>query len=479
VTSGDADEIDWGANQELTALETLMWRADVDPAMRSTVTGIEVLDRAPDRDRLVSAHQWAIRAVPRLCDRLREPLGLLGDAIWLRDPNFSLGYHLRRVRVGGGGGGTDLLTLAAQVAMTPFDRARPPWGALLVEGLPDEKAAYVLKVHHSLSDGIGLIALLSHLHSRHREPKPNKPHLTVASPPRNGLTTFAGRQVRRNLSAIPDLVRSGSVTLQKGTRHPLAYLKDGADYARSARRVLSPPPTPGLPLLASRGTSWRFVALDVAYHDLRAAARAVDGSLNDAFLAALLAGFRRYHEQMTHPLLEDAVMPVSVPVSVRRVTDRGGGNRFAPTRLLGPVGVRDPGARIAEIRARMLAARAEPALQSADYLAPLLTRIPASIMVRLASATTGGNDLQASNVPGIREDAYLAGSRIERMYPFAPLPGCAAMITLTSHVDTCCVGANLDAHAVSDDELFRRCLRDGFAEVLTLHPGSAAPRLLA
>lgn len=77
-------------------------------------------------------------------------------------------------------------------------------------------------------------------------------------------------------------------------------------------------------------------------------------------------------------------------------------------------------------------------------------------MVRLASATTAGNDLQASNVPGIRDDVYLAGAHIERMYPFAPLPGCAAMITLTSHLDTCCVGANLDAAAIGDHELFAR-----------------------
>jgi len=43
-----------------------------------------------------------------------------------------------------------------------------------------------------------------------------------------------------------------------------------------------------------------------------------------------------------------------------------------------------------------------------------------------------GQRPQASNIPGIRRDAFLAGVRIERMYLFGPLPGFAAMITLVA-----------------------------------------------
>lgn len=114
----------------------------------------------------------------------------------------------------------------------------------------------------------------------------------------------------------------------------------------SPRRVLSPPASAGLGLLAPRGTSWRFTALDVEFADLRAAGKAAGGSLNDAFVSALLGAFRRYHEQLSAPLPAQATMPISVPVSIRRDTDGGGGNRLAPARLAGPVGIIDraPGA---------------------------------------------------------------------------------------------------------------------------------------
>ncbi len=91
------------------------------------------------------------------------------------------------------------------------------------------------------------------------------------------------------------------------------------------------------------------------------------------------------------------------------------------------------------------------------------------MIAAVAGGITKGNDLQASNVPGIREDVYLAGARVERMYPYAPRPGCAAMITMLTHGDTCCVGANLDPAAITDRDLFGgaswrgspRCSRSG------------------
>lgn len=133
--------LEWGTSASLTALDTLMWRADPDRSMRSTVMAIEILDTAPDWERLVDSHKWASRMVPRLRDRVTEPLGLIGMPVWASDEAFDLRYHLRRCRLGGDSGWPELLTTAAQLAMTPFDRTRPLWVATLVEGLPRGKAA--------------------------------------------------------------------------------------------------------------------------------------------------------------------------------------------------------------------------------------------------------------------------------------------------------------------------------------------------
>jgi hypothetical protein len=132
------------------------------------------------------------------------------------------------------------------------------------------------------------------------------------------------------------------------------------------------------------------------------------------------------------------------------------------------VGITDPAARIAAIGVLVRAARLEPAVDNIRILAPLLAKLPPPAIAQIAGGLARSNDLQASNVAGVRDDVFFAGVRVDRLYPFAPLPGCPAMITLVSHGDTCCVGVNYDPAAFTDGELFLSSLEDGFREVLDL-----------
>jgi hypothetical protein len=81
---------------------------------------------------------------------------------------------------------------------------------------------------------------------------------------------------------------------------------------------------------------------------------------------------------------------------------------------------------------------------------------------------TSTNDVQVSSIPGVPYPVYIAGSRITRMYPFGPLPGCAAMITLLSHDGTCCVGMNTDTLAITDPGGLADDLQAGLDEVVAL-----------
>lgn len=467
----------WGTSREMSPFEVMMWRAEADdPRYRSPVLAVEVLDAEPEWDRLVAAVDWATRMVPRFRERVREPLAGLGTPYWIHDLDFDLHYHLRRVRIPGSGPGfwEALGPIAEQCAMTPFDRQRPPWEAVLVEGLPGGRAAFLLKMHHVLTDGLGVVQLLSQLHSRKREHDDAKPQPAAPATESPDPLAEVDRLVRREAGMVPAAGRAARDVLGALTR-PVAAVRAGARYLDSAVRVLSPPAGGASELLRPRGLSWRFAALDVGFPDLRAAGRAAGGSFNDVYLAALLGGFRIYHERQGRPVPGDATLRTSVPVSVRRPGDAAGGNRWAPARLRAPMGLVDPAERIRAVGAQMRAAREEPALESPDVVAPLLARLPGPLLTLVAGGATTGNDLQASNVPGLRSEAFLCGARIERVYPFAPLPGSAAMISVVTHGDTCCVGANLDAAAITDRDLFAECLAAGFGEVLSLHPGSAEP----
>ncbi|MEA2168239.1 MAG: diacylglycerol O-acyltransferase / wax synthase [Solirubrobacteraceae bacterium] len=462
--------LNWGATRDLDPFETLMWRAEADPHMRSTIMGIEILDRAPDWDRLHSAHEWASRMVPRFRRKVVDPG--IAPPKWVADANLELDYHLRRVALPEGSSFDDLLKACSTLAMTPFDRNRPPWEAVLFENLPDGRAAYALKLHHVTTDGMGITQLLGGLHRPTRDGDPNRPEPDAPDAESYSLFAALADQARDDLKGAAGLVAKplGALT------HPRSALKDSVAFAGSLRRVAGGPGVPGSPLLANRSTMWRFLALDLKFKDLRGASKAHGCTLNDAFLAALLGGFRIYHEELGEPLEH---LPLSFPINIRKEGDADGGNRIGAARIAGPTGIVDAVERMQAVSALAKAARGEPAMEALTMIAPMMSRLPPRVIGKLAGQMTGSSDLQASNVPGITEERFLAGARVDQIFGYAPLPGVAAMITLASHLDLCCIGANVDPAAVTEPERFARCLKDGFDEVLACNPGGGSATVRA
>lgn len=459
--------LDWANEPVMSAVDAVMWRGDADRRLRGTISMLELWDRLPDWERLVAAHEWGSRMAPRFRQRVVDsPFGT-GTPTWAVDPDFDLRYHLRRVKVGGDGSYAALLDTCAQLAMTPLDPARPPWEGYLFEGLPDGRAAYFLKAHHAMTDGMGAIIGLAQLHSTSRDPIPGKPQPPLPEPEHVTGLDVVRRQVAEEARRLPGRVDLAT-RAARSLVHPRDAVRRSLRFGRSVPRVAGLVGPSGSPLLARRSVSWVFSAYDVTFADLRTAAKAARASVNDAYLAGLIGGFRIYHEKLGHPI---QTMPVAIPISVRSPGDPAGGNRIAVGRLAGPVGIEDPFERVLTIREQVRQARHEPAVDLFNTLGPTLAWLPAGVLSKFGG-TTAMNDLQASNVPGIPFDVYVAGAKVERMYPFGPLPGCAVMATMITHGATACLGINHDAAAITEPDLFAESLVAGFSEVLSLAPGT-------
>lgn len=465
--------LEWGVSPSLDAFEALMWRMDVYPNLRSAVVGVELLDRVPDRERVIAAHRWGAQAVPRLRDRLVDVP--LATPEWIEDHDFDLDAHLEFVSLPAPGSERQLLDHAAAFAMAPFDRERPPWQAQVVEGLEGGGAAYILKLHHALSDGIGIVQLMSFMHSRSPEPGKRRESPTDRSErgPEPSRAAVWGRRLRRELQTAPTRARALLATATS----VLAAGDDGepplsraARYLASARRALAPYMAPPSPLLKDRSHQWHFEVLDLPLAPFKAAAKACHASLNDAFVAGLLGGFARYHAEMG---VEVDEIPIGMPINVRSEHASGGGNHFAPGQLAGRLRGATPLQRMRHIGEQVARLREEPALAAPLALMPLLVRLPSDLVAKAMGPKMAANDLQISNVPGIRDAVYLAGARVTRLYPFAPLPGVAGMIALVSHGEHCCIGLNLDARAIAEPDRLMRALRASFDEILALAPASA------
>ncbi|MEJ8278190.1 wax ester/triacylglycerol synthase domain-containing protein [Pseudonocardia spirodelae] len=474
MTGEESTPSDWAPGAEMNSFETVMWRIENDPMLRTPAMSCLELDVVPDHERLLAVHEAAVAAVPRLRQRVVEPLFGLGVPRWTTDPHLDLRFHLRRHRLPRGGGWPALMDGLSQFYMTPLDRTRALWEALLVEGLPGGGALYALKMHHSVSDGLGVMQLLGRVLSPDRDTDRRDP--TVAPPvaatpmsPAEALLAQAGHDVA---TAAGNAVGAAGFVRRLATR-PLTTTRDAGAYLSSLGRVLRPPSAANSDLLAQRSMTLRLAALDVPFPRLRAAASAAGGSVNDAFLAALLGGYRVLHER-SGTAVPDAV-PTAMPISLRRPDDPEGGNRIASARFAGPVGERDAARRIALVRHAVRAVRDEPAVDVIGLVSPVLARLPGDVVATLAGPMTKGNDLHASNVPGLRGDHHLAGGRVERFYGYGPLGGGASLITLVTHGDTACIGVGVDTAAFPDHDLLLESLVEGFAEVLALAPGPGRP----
>jgi diacylglycerol O-acyltransferase / wax synthase len=467
MPGNDADTLaSWGGDQDLSAWEALMWRTGGDHRTRSTGVIVELLDQEPDWQRLVAAHDRFTQHVPRLRERIVEPALPLVSPAWSPDPHFDLDYHLQRVRLPGDGSMAELHAVAAQFAARPLDPERPPWEALLVLGVTGGQAAYLFKPHHTLSDGIGLLQLLDLAHGRSREPgladdRPMPEPRRKETPEGLLVNRLAAKVVSAPVSALRETLHAAG----RFAGDPIGTTTDALKFAKSLQRVLSPPDALHSPALTCSESGYRLDTFDVAFDDLKAAARAAGGSVNDAYLAALLGGVRRYHETLS---LTVESIPVAIPVSLRTDADPMGANKFAGARFVAPVGEPDPKIRIAAVHDFVTEARLEPALGFLDLIAPVLSRLPGILLTRIAGEMTGLSDLQASNLGAIGRPLYLAGARVTHIYPMGPRPGIPAMVAMLTYDGTCCIAVNFDPEAVADPEAFAACLREGFEEVLAL-----------
>lgn len=198
---------------------------------------------------------------------------------------------------------------------------------------------------------------------------------------------------------------------------------------------------------------------------LKNAAKAAGGTLNDAYVSAVLGGPRRYHEQVGVAIGD---VTINIPVSLRRESDSAGGNRFATAFISAPSSLADPVARIAKLRETVGAMRDELALDFFSLLLPILNRAPASMFTPLFISMQNRADVTVSNVPGMRDQVRFLGVPVRAMYYFGPLPGSPVILVLHSQSGRCFIGVNCNGEVFPEPQALFDCLRAGLNEVLAL-----------
>lgn len=451
--------------------EALMWALEEDPVLRSSFSSVTFFDAPPDPGRLRDRLDRAARVVPRLRQRLEEPATGLGPPSWVDDPMFDLDFHVRHLTVPGPGTEREVLDLAALLSSDAFDRSRPLWQFVVVDGLADGRGAMVHRFHHALADGEASIRLSGTFIDIERdaaEPLVVADESTFATRPPVERTPLdvvrgsVGQAVRRPL----DLARwtAGQVLVDPRTAANRAT--DAVETARSLLRQVAVTEPARSPLWTERSLRRRVEVLSVPLAAAKAAATALGGTVNDLFVTGAVGAAGAYHRALG---VEVGDLRMAMPVSTRSEADSGA-NAFAPTRMLVPAGIVDAHERFDAVRAVLRATRGERAMGVTSQLAGILNVLPTPLVARAARHQVGTVDFTTSNVRGAPFDLFIAGARVEGNYPIGPLAGTAFNLTTVSSAGRLDMGCVIDTVAIEDPALLRRCLIDAFDELLAVSP---------
>jgi len=295
--------------------------------------------------------------------------------------------------------------------------------------------------------------------------KPDKPvcHLTFTISNQHGgvVLEALGYDVQRARAVTWRAVSTAPGAAARALRHPAASASDAVRTARSILRTVAPISDTRSPVMQERRLGWHYDALDVPVEDLKRAARAADGTLNDVFLAGIAGGLERYHTRHGSEVEE---LRVTMPISIRKEGDPAGGNRITLMRFPVPIGTADVRSRVRELHARASASRAEPSIPLTNAIAGLLNLLPTGVVGSMLKHV----DFLASNVPGLDAPIFVGGARLRALHPFGPTIGSALNVTLLSYCGTCNIGINTDTGAVPDPDVLMTCLHEGFEDVLDL-----------
>jgi WS/DGAT/MGAT family acyltransferase len=456
------------ANDRLTGLDASFLHLE-DEAAHMHVAAVMTFEGSPPHiDAMVDAIERRLHLVPRYRQKLAYvPFGQ-GRPRWVDDPHFNMRYHVRHTALPEPGTEDQLKRLAGRVFSQRLDRDKPLWEMWVVEGLDGgDRFAVLSKTHHALVDGVSGIDIMSVLFDSEPEspapPPEGKRWLPAPTPSRAQLL---GEALVERMTVPAEVVR-GVRAVFRGPRLIARAALDGlAGVGAMARVGLSP--APRTPYNERIGPHRRFTWVRMQLSDVKAIKNALGGTVNDVMLATVTGALGR-HLRRRGVDTDGLELRAMVPVSVRSEEARGAlGNQVAAMMAPLPVGLQEPVSRIERISEAMGDLKSGGQAVGAQVLTELSGFAPPTIMSQASRLVARQRmfNLVVTNVPGPQHALYLAGRKLEGLFPMVPLaPNQALGIAIMSYNGTINFGLVGDYDLMSDLDDFAGDLEASLAEL--------------
>jgi WS/DGAT/MGAT family acyltransferase len=440
-----------------------------------------VRDLVAERIHLMPPFHWRLAPVPFGLDH----------PYWVEVTELDLDKHVLEAQLPQPGDDRTLAAEVGRIISRPLDRSRPLWEIHLIQGLAGGRVAVVTKVHHAASDGISGGELFSILHDTDpggREvPPPGEYGERIpggAEMLARGIAGVPRQPVRfaRSLPrALPHLdqvphIRSvpgvpGLAALARRARN--SWPGDREDDFLEVQRVRPPRTRMSGRISGDRTVAWTSTSLD----EVKAIKNHHGVTVNDVVMSIVAGGLRSWLSEIGD--LPSEPLGAFVPVSVRVPEEYGAfGNKIRLMLAKLATDEPDPIQRLHSARDAMLSVKQRhqgvPATVLQDtnhFIPPIVLARAARVVASVASShpreATG--NLIMSNVPGPREDQYLAGALQVAHYPVSAIfHGMGLNVTVVSSIDRLDWGIVCDPAQIEDPWPLAAAIERAQAELLDL-----------
>ena len=372
---------------------------------------------------------------------------------WETDPHFNLDLHLQHLALPAPGDQQALEDIVSDLMSMPLDFSRPPWKFYVIENY-GEGCAVMARIHHSLADGMALVAVLLSMADFHAD-APLVPLETDDYLPDD---SFLGGLFTRVSNTAGLLRRTTDRAMQvafsavQDTQRVREIGERGAGMGLAATRLLARSADPKTRLKGKLGVIKRAAwsrAIPVA--DIKLMKNSLGGTVNDVLVTAVAGGLRRYLVEKGDDLA-DLEIRAAIPVNLRTDADNGKlGNKFGLVFLTLPIAVEEPFMRLTEVRRSMeeLKRSAEaPVTLGILGMMGLGTDAFREFVVRTLEPKA---TIVLTNVVGPPIKLYMAGQPIREMMFWVPQAGRLGVgISILSYAGNVYLGIATDAGLVPD-----------------------------
>jgi diacylglycerol O-acyltransferase len=421
-----------------------------------------------DYDALIAHIEDRITFVPRYRQAIRGVPAGLANPVWVDDPDFDLGYHVRRSALPRPGTLDQLRELTARIMSRRLDPSRPLWEVYFVEGLEGGRVAVLSKSHQILVDGIATVDLGQVLLDIDPGPRHLVPDDWSPAEEPSGASLV--------LEALADTARDplAALTTVRGTASALG-LAAGAIAGRFgaiAGALSNRRPAPDSPFNVDPSEQRRVVLVRTALKDYRRVRRVHGGTVNDVILATLTGAIRAWLMTRAESVGSGRRIKALVPMSVidEELEPTSLGSQVIGHKVDLPVGEASPVIRLHQVSYALKAHSETGRAVAADRIAGVAGFAPTTFHAlgsRVAVDESQGVNLVITNVPGPQFPMYMAGAEMTETYPVPPLQrGFALAIGVTSYDGGVYYGITADRDILPDIDVLGSCVREALDELV-------------